>query len=217
MDHYVLPKLPYEYDALEPYIDKATMKVHYEGHHKTYVEKLNSALKDYPDFRKHVEELLASLNVLPEEVREAVATNAGGHANHSLFWSLLTPNGERRPVGGEFSSNLDNTFGNFDAFKQKFTKMAVEHFSNGWIWLAVDNHGKMELFSTKDHESPITRGMIPLLVLDVWEHAYYLKHQNRRPEYIHAFWNIVNWTEVSARWDEFKKTGVTNREWRRAG
>jgi superoxide dismutase, Fe-Mn family len=215
MIHYVLPDLPYGYDSLEPYIDRKTMHVHHDGHHKIYVDKLNSALEGYPDLRKRVEELLASLDTLPPEIKTAVANNAGGHANHSLFWTLLTPNGEKKPVG-DFSGALNNAFGSFSSFKKKFTEIAVAHFSNGWAWLCTDQQGKMLVYSSKDHENPIAKGQTPLLVLDLWEHAHYLKYQNRRPEYVEAFWDVVNWKEVSQRWDEFKSKGSTSREWRLA-
>ena len=212
MMKYILPNLPYPYDALEPYIDAKTMQVHHNGHHKAYVDKLNAALDKHPELRKPVEELLITLDELPADIRTAVRNNGGGHENHTLFWSLLTPSGEKEP-SGEFSRALDSTFGNFNGFKNRFTEAAVSHFSNGWAWLVTDPAGKMSVFSTKDHECPITKGATPLLVLDLWEHAYYLKYQNRRPEYIDAFWNIVNWSECAKRWEEFQRKGGTSREW----
>jgi superoxide dismutase, Fe-Mn family len=209
---YVLPELPFAYDALEPYVDAQTMKIHHDGHHKTYVEKLNEALGEYPSLAKRVEELLASLPELPLDIQTEIKNNAGGHANHSLFWSLLTPHSTKTPLNN-FAHELDQSFGNFSTFQERFTKVAVEHFSNGWAWLVVNPHHQFEIFSTHDHESPISRGCTPLLVLDLWEHAYYLKHQNKREEYVKGWWNIVDWTEVGARWEEIKATGSTSREW----
>lgn len=213
MNYYVLPKLPYGFDALEPLMDTKTMRVHYEGHHKTYVDKLNAALADYPQYRKPVEELLTMLPSLPTDLQKAVRNNGGGHANHALFWTLLSPESEEKPTG-EFSRNLNDAFGGFHSFKEKFTKVALDHFSSGWAWLCVDHHGALRIFSTKDHESPLSERLTPLLTLDLWEHAYYLKHQNRRPEFVEGFWKLVNWREVSQRWAEFQSTGETHREWR---
>lgn len=210
---YILPKLPYAYDALEPAIDEATMRVHHLGHHKTYVDKLNRALAEYPDLQRPVEELLASLSTLPPEIKTAVTNNGGGHANHSLFWSLLTPQEQKAPAG-TFAGVLERNFGSLGHFKNRFTEASLDHFSNGWSWLCVKPTGELKLLCTKDHESPITTGMTPLLVLDLWEHAYYLQHQNRRAEYLEAFWKVINWSEVSARWDDFEHNGATAREWR---
>lgn len=209
---YELPKLPFRYDAYEPYIDEKTMKVHHDGHHRAYVDKLNELLAEYPDFQKPVEKLLVFGDSLPIEIRTPVLNNAGGHANHSLFWTLLSPTAEALPKG-EFAEVLNNQFGSLDQFKEKFTEKAVGHFSNGWVWLCGDASEKLQLLTTKDHENPITQGLVPLLVLDVWEHAYYLKHQNRRPEFVRAFFSVINWTEVSNRWNEFKATGESHREW----
>jgi superoxide dismutase, Fe-Mn family len=213
---YVLPRLPYAYDALEPLIDEATMQVHHDGHHKGYVEKLNQVMDGYPKLRKRVEELLASVDTLPVDIRMEVIHNAGGHANHSLFWTMLTPQAASAPEG-ELSAVLNNAFGSVETFKEKFSELAIEHFSNGWAWLCTTLKGDLKLLTTKDHDSPITQGMTPLLVLDLWEHAYYLKHQNRRPEYVKAFWQVVNWPEVALRWQEFQNTGASVREWRMAG
>lgn len=213
---YVLPKLPYAYDALEPHFDEATMRVHHDGHHKTYVDKLNEALTDYPYFQKPLEVLLATLDTLPTEIKTAVTNNGGGHANHSLFWTLLCPQAQREP-SGDLKSTLEKYFGNFSTFKERFTTASSDHFSNGWSWLCAGHSGELKLLTTKDHESPITMGLTPLLVLDLWEHAYYLKNQNKRPAYIAAFWNVLNWKEVGARWDEFCQKGSTAREWRQVG
>jgi superoxide dismutase, Fe-Mn family len=210
---YVLPKLPYAYDALEPFIDTKTMQVHHLGHHKTYVDKLNKAMEAHPEYRKPVDVLLTSLGELPLEVRSEVVKNGGGHANHTLFWTLLTPKKGREP-SGEFASVLKNNFGRLSSFKEKFNHIAIEHFSNGWAWLCADPEGSLKMFSSRDHESPLTQGLTPLLTLDLWEHAYYLKHQNRRPEFVEAFWSVLNWDEVGERWNEFQRAGGTQREWR---
>jgi len=210
---YVLPPLPYAYDALEPYIDKKTMQVHHDEHHKSYVEKLNKALEAHPDFQYPLEELLATIPNLPVEIACEVKNQGGGHANHTLFWTLLTPKfTDLQPCA--FTNLLNSTYGGLDNFKKQFTETATKHFGSGWAWLCTDLKGKLHLFSTKDHESPITQGMLPLLVLDLWEHAYYLKYQNKRPEFIQAFWNIVNWPEVAARFEDFRIKGGTTREWR---
>ncbi|MBI3294048.1 MAG: superoxide dismutase [Deltaproteobacteria bacterium] len=216
MKPYKLPALPFAYNALEPTIDEMTMKVHHDEHHRGYVDKLNDALEPYPDLQKRVEELLASLHTLPVDLKDDVANNAGGHANHSLYWTILTPRSQRGP-SGELGSAIASKFGSFEKFQSQFTECAAQHFSNGWAWLASDAHGALSVFATKDHESPISRALTPLLVLDVWEHAYYLKHQNRRAEYIKGFWKIVNWKEVGKRWEDVRTKGATNREWKMTG
>lgn len=213
---YILPRLPYAYDALEPLIDETTMRVHHDGHHQDYVDKLNKAMDNYPGLRHRVEELLASVDTLPVDIRTDVIHNAGGHANHSLFWTLLAPQAASAPEG-ELNLLITNAFGSLENFQEKFTDLATKHFSNGWAWLCTTLKGELKLLTTKDHDSPITLGMTPLLVLDLWEHAYYLKHQNRRPEYVQTFWKLVNWPEVALRWQEFEKTGASVREWRMAG
>lgn len=214
MNHpYKLPELPYSNDALDPYIDAKTMQLHHGAHHKAYVDKLNKALENHPEWQKKVEELLVSLDRLPADLRKPVHNNAGQHANHTLFWSILGPKAEGK-ASGEVAKKIDGAFGNFDTFKEKFTNEAVNHFGSGWAWLVTDKEGKLSVMSTHDQENPLSKGLVPLLVIDVWEHAYYLKYQNRRPEFVQAFWNIVNWNEVQARWDEFTKTGTSLREWR---
>ncbi|MGM9987139.1 MAG: superoxide dismutase [Bacillaceae bacterium] len=195
MAKFELPQLPYAYDALEPHFDKETMEIHHTRHHNTYVTNLNAALESQEAlFSKSVEEIIANLDALPENIRTAVRNNGGGHANHSLFWTLLSPNGGGAPVG-ELAAAIDETFGSFDAFKEEFTKAAVTRFGSGWAWLAVDN-GKLVVMSTPNQDSPLMEGKKPVLGLDVWEHAYYLHYQNKRPDYIAAFWNIVNWNEA---------------------
>ena len=215
MNFYKLPKLPYPYDALEPHIDAQTMKVHHDGHHKTYVEKLNTALKDYPNWQKPVDELLASLDKLPADLKKSVEQNGGGHANHTLFWTLLSPTAQTKP-DGEFATVFNETFGSLENFKEGFNEKAEKHFASGWAWLAVDQKGKLQEFTSKDHESPNARGMTPLLVVDLWEHAYYLKHQNKRADYLKSIWNVLDWKEAGLRWQDFKNKGTSDREWKQA-
>lgn len=200
---YELPQLPYAYDALEPHIDKETMNIHHTKHHNTYVTNLNNALAGHDDLlSKSVEELIANLDAVPESARTAVRNNGGGHANHSLFWELLSPNGGGNPSGA-LAEAIDAKFGGFDAFKEEFAKAATTRFGSGWAWLSVKN-GELELTSSPNQDSPIMEGSTPILGLDVWEHAYYLNYQNRRPDYIGAFWNVVNWDEVSKRYESAK-------------
>lgn len=200
---YELPQLPYEYDALEPHIDKETMNIHHTKHHNTYVTKLNDALKGHNELaNKSVDELISNLDAVPEAARTAVRNNGGGHANHSLFWKLLSPNGGGEPTG-ELAEAINKKFGSFDKFKEEFAAAAAGRFGSGWAWLIVDN-GELEITSTPNQDSPLMEGKKPILGLDVWEHAYYLKYQNRRPEYISAFWNVVNWDEVAKLYNEAK-------------
>ena len=200
---YSLPQLPYEYDALEPHIDKETMNIHHTKHHNTYVTNLNNALEGHDDLlSKSIEELVANLDAVPESIRTAVRNNGGGHANHSLFWQLLSPNGGGEPKG-EVADAINSKFGSFEKFKEEFAKAATGRFGSGWAWLVVNN-GQVEITSTPNQDSPLTEGKTPILGLDVWEHAYYLKYQNRRPEYITNFWNVVNWDEVEKRYQAAK-------------
>lgn len=200
---YELPQLPYAYDALEPHIDKETMNIHHTKHHNAYVTNLNNALAGHDDLlSKSVEELIANLDAVPESARPAVRNNGGGHANHSLFWELLSANGGGNPSGA-LAEAIDAKFGSFDAFKEEFAKAATTRFGSGWAWLSLKN-GELELTSTPNQDSPIMEGNTPLLGLDVWEHAYYLNYQNRRPDYIAAFWNVVNWDAVTKRFETAK-------------
>ncbi|CUK32308.1 TPA: superoxide dismutase [Listeria monocytogenes] len=200
---YELPKLPYTYDALEPYFDKETMEIHYTKHHNTYVTKLNEAVAGHPELAsKSVEELVANLDSVPEDIRGAVRNHGGGHANHTLFWSILSPNGGGAPTGN-LKAAIESEFGTFDEFKEKFNAAAAARFGSGWAWLVV-NDGKLEIVSTANQDSPLSDGKTPVLGLDVWEHAYYLKFQNRRPEYIDTFWNVINWDEANKRFDAAK-------------
>lgn len=203
MSKFELPELPYAYEALEPTIDKETMNIHHTKHHNTYVTNLNAALEGHADLQnKTVEELISNLNAIPEDIRTAVRNNGGGHANHSLFWKILSPNGGGEP-SGELADKINEKFGSFDAFKEQFEKAAAGRFGSGWAWL-VYNNGELEIMSTPNQDSPIMEGKTPLLGVDVWEHAYYLKYQNRRPEYLSAFWNVVNWDEVSKNYTNAK-------------
>lgn len=195
---FTLPPLPYPEDALEPYIDKLTMQIHHDKHHGTYVTNVNKALESAPDLQnKSIEDLLSNnLASVPENIRTAVRNNGGGHANHSLFWKLMKPNGGGQP-SGNIQQVIQSNFGSFDSFKEKFTAAATGRFGSGWAWLVRDGSGKFEILSTANQDSPLMDGKTPILGLDVWEHAYYLKYQNRRPEYIAAWWNVVNWDEVN--------------------
>jgi Fe-Mn family superoxide dismutase len=198
MAKFELPALPYAYDALEPYIDAQTMEIHHSRHHATYVNNLNAALEGQDVGGKTVEELISNLEALPESIRTAVRNNGGGHANHTLFWQIMSPNGGGTPTG-EVANAINETFGSFENFKAKFTDAALKRFGSGWAWLVVKN-GKLEVTSTPNQDSPLMEGATPIFGLDVWEHAYYLKYQNKRPDYVNAFWNVVNWEEVNKRY-----------------
>ncbi|SDV46559.1 superoxide dismutase [Chitinasiproducens palmae] len=198
---YTLPKLPYAYDALEPNIDAQTMEIHYTKHHQTYINNLNAALEGSGVPEQPVEQLIAQIDSLPEKIRGAVRNNGGGHANHSLFWTVMTPNGGGAPRDA-LGEAIERDLGGFDAFKEAFTKAALSRFGSGWAWLTVGKDGKLAVESTANQDSPLMTGTKPILGLDVWEHAYYLRYQNRRPEYIAAFYNVVNWPEVTRRFDE---------------
>lgn len=200
---YTLPPLPYAYDALEPHIDAQTMEIHHDKHHAAYVANLNKAVADFPELgKKPVEDLLADLNSIPEKIRTAVRNQGGGHYNHSLFWQMMSKNSGGEPRG-ELAQAIDKSFGGFSNFKSKLTDAATKVFGSGWAWLAMEN-GNLSIESTANQDSPISQGKQSLLGIDVWEHAYYLKHQNRRPEYISAFWNVINWDFVSERFAKSK-------------
>jgi Fe-Mn family superoxide dismutase len=188
-----LPALPYAYNALEPYIDEQTMQIHHTKHHQTYVDKLNAALEGYDDLqKKSAEDLIKDLSSIPEKIRTAVRNHGGGHVNHSFFWPLLW---KEVDLGGEIADAIKSKFGDYDTFKEKFSNAAALLFGSGWAWLVLNN-GELEITTTANQDSPLSQGQIPILGLDVWEHAYYLKYQNRRPEYINAFFNIINWEKV---------------------
>jgi Fe-Mn family superoxide dismutase len=195
---FTLPALPYATDALEPHIDKMTMEIHHGKHHQAYVTNLNKALESAPELQsKTIEQILASnLAIVTDTIKTAVRNNGGGHANHSLFWTLLSPKGGGAP-SGDIANVMTGTFGSFDAFKEKFAAAATTRFGSGWAWLVKDAGGKFDILSTPNQDSPLMEGKKPILGLDVWEHAYYLKYQNRRPEYIGAWWNVINWDEVN--------------------
>ena len=196
---FTLPPLPYAFDALEPSIDKMTMEIHHDKHHGTYVTNLNKALESAPNLAgKSVDDLLADgCAIVPENIRTAVRNNGGGHINHSMFWKIMKPGGGGAPVG-KVAQAIASTFGDFDKFKEKFNQAAATRFGSGWAWL-VKSGGKIDIVSTPNQDSPVLEGKYPVFGLDVWEHAYYLKYQNRRPEYIAAWWNVVNWEEIESR------------------
>jgi superoxide dismutase, Fe-Mn family len=195
-----LPPLPYPEDALEPHIDARTMSIHHDKHHAAYLNNLNDALKKHPDLQaKSVEELLSDLNRVPEDIRTVVRNNGGGYANHNLFWQIMSPDGGGEPTG-ELAQAINQKFGGFAAFKEQFGKAATGRFGSGWAWLSLGANGELDLSSTANQDSPLMEGKRPILGLDVWEHAYYLKYQNRRPDYIEAWWNVVDWDAVAERY-----------------
>ena len=196
---FTLPKLPYAYDALEPHIDAQTMEIHHTKHHQTYINNANAALEGTQWADKSAEEIIANLDALPEDKRGPLRNNAGGHANHSLFWTVMSPKGGGNPVG-DVAKHVDGDLGGFDAFKEAFTKAALTRFGSGWAWLSRSPDGKLVVDSDPNQDSPLMRGLTPILGLDVWEHAYYLKYQNRRPEYIEAFYKVIDWAEVERRY-----------------
>lgn len=193
---YTLPDLPYAFDALEPYIDEETMHLHHDKHHNTYVTNLNAAIEKHPELgEKTIEELLSDMDAVPTDIKTAVRNNGGGHANHSFFWKIMAPNAGGEPTGA-IKEAIDEAFGDFATFKEEFKKAAAGRFGSGWAWLVMEN-GKLAITSTANQDSPLMEGKTPILGLDVWEHAYYLKYKNVRPDYIEAFWNVVNWEEVN--------------------
>ncbi len=193
---YTLPDLPYAYDALEPYIDEETMHLHHDKHHNTYVTNLNAAIEKHPELgEKTVEELLADFSSVPEDIQTAVRNNGGGHANHTFFWEILGPNAGGEPTGA-IKEAIEETFGSFEDFKEEFKTAATGRFGSGWAWLVVKD-GKLAITSTANQDSPLMDGQTPVLGLDVWEHAYYLKYKNVRPDYINAFWSVINWDKVN--------------------
>ena len=199
---YTLPDLPYAYAALEPYIDEETMHYHHDKHHNTYVTNLNSAVEKHPElFAKTAEELVADLNAVPEDIRTAVRNNGGGHANHTFFWNIMSPDGGK--LCGSVEDAINTAFGSTAGFQKLFTQAATSRFGSGWAWLVV-NKGKLEVMSTANQDSPLSEGKTPILGLDVWEHAYYLKYKNARAAYIDAFWNVVNWKQVNEHFEKAK-------------
>jgi Fe-Mn family superoxide dismutase len=202
---YELPPLPYPKNALEPHIDAQTMEIHHDKHHAAYVNNVNKAIAGKADLeKKSVEELIINLSAVPEDIRTAVRNNGGGHANHSLFWRTMGPNSGGAPTG-KLAEEIQSVFGSFDAFKEKFEAAGGSRFGSGWAWLIVNKSGKLEVISLPNQDNPLMDGNKPVLGCDVWEHAYYLKYQNRRPDYLKAWWNVVNWAEVAKNYDSAKK------------
>lgn len=194
-----LPPLPYDYKALEPHIDTQTMQLHHDKHHATYVTNLNNALQGHEFANLPVDEVLRRINEVPESVRTAVRNNGGGHSNHTMFWQIMGPNAGGQPTG-EIANAINAKFGSFENFKNAFNDAGVKRFGSGWAWLVIDRNGNLEIISTANQDSPLMEGLFPVMGNDVWEHAYYLKYQNRRPEYLNAWWNVVNWNEVNKRY-----------------
>lgn len=199
-----LPELKYAYDALEPHIDKQTMEIHHTRHHQTYVDNLNKALEGHDKFKEiNIWELIRDLNSVPDDIKTAVRNNGGGHLNHTLFWSIMSPDGGGNPIG-EVAKKIDENLGGFEKFKEDFKKAALGRFGSGWAWLVVNKEGNLEVVSTPNQDNPITEGLNPILGIDVWEHAYYLKYQNKRPDYVDAFWNVVDWNKVEEKYNSVK-------------
>ena len=197
-----LPPLPYDYNALEPYIDTQTMQIHHDKHHQAYVTNLNNALQGQDQLASmSVDDLLRNINQVPDSIRTAVRNNAGGHSNHTMFWNIMKPNGGGQPTG-DLASAIQQVFGSFDAFKAALNDAGTKRFGSGWTWLVLDSSGKLQVISTANQDSPLMDGLYPVMGNDVWEHAYYLKYQNRRPEYLNAWWNVVNWDEVARRHEQ---------------
>jgi superoxide dismutase, Fe-Mn family len=195
-----LPELGYAYDALEPHIDAQTMEIHHSKHHAAYTNNLNAALEKHPDLQQRdPEDLIRNLLAIPEDIRTAVRNNGGGFINHNLFWEIMKPGGSNKPTGA-LAKEIDSSFSSYDGFKEAVAKAATGRFGSGWAWLVVDKAGKLQVTSTPNQDNPISDGLTPLLGLDVWEHAYYLKYQNRRPDYVTAWWNVVNWDAVAQRY-----------------
>ena len=196
-----VPPLPYDYNALEPYIDTQTMQLHHDKHHAAYVNNLNNAVNNTDFASKHVDDILRNINDVPQNVHAAVQNNAGGHSNHSMFWAIMKPNGAGEPTGA-LASAIQQAFGSFDQFKAAFNDAGVKRFGSGWTWLVLDQSGKLSVISTANQDSPLMNGQYPVMGNDVWEHAYYLKYQNRRPDYLAAWWNVVNWDEIARRYQQ---------------
>jgi len=198
-----LPPLPYDYTALEPHIDEQTMHLHHDKHHQAYVTNLNNAVQGTQFEHLSVEDIARRINEVPENIRTAVRNNGGGHANHSMFWQIMKPNGGGNPTGA-LAQAINEAFGSFDEFKTKFNDAGVKRFGSGWAWLALDKSGKLQITSTPNQDSPLMDGLFPVMGNDVWEHAYYLKYQNRRADYLAAWWNVVNWDEIAKRFEHGK-------------
>jgi Fe-Mn family superoxide dismutase len=201
---YELPSLSYPFDALEPHVDAKTMEIHHDKHHQAYINNANKALEGQPDLAaKPVDELLADLNKIPEAIRTVLRNNAGGHSNHTFFWKIIGPKGGGTPKG-KLAEAINSTFGGFDKFKEELEKAAIGRFGSGWAWLVVNKEGKLQITSTANQDTPISEGLKPVVGVDVWEHAYYLKYQNRRPDYLKAWWNVVNWDQAEKNYESAK-------------
>ncbi|MDO4720170.1 MAG: superoxide dismutase [Peptostreptococcaceae bacterium] len=201
---FTLPELKYAYDALEPHIDTLTMETHHSKHHKAYVDNLNKALEGQAEWEgKCIEEILKSLDKLPEAIRGAVRNNGGGHYNHTMFWEIMAPSGERKPVG-ELAKKIDETFGSFEKFQEEFKKAALTRFGSGWAWLVLEADGKLAVTSTPNQDNPISEGKKVVFGIDVWEHAYYLKYMNKRPDYVDAWWNVLDWKVIEEKYQKVK-------------
>ncbi|MBJ8350402.1 superoxide dismutase [Streptococcus zalophi] len=198
----LLPELPYAYDALEPHIDAETMTLHHDKHHAAYIANANAALEKHPEIGEDLESLLSDVTTIPEDIRQALINNGGGHINHALFWELMTP--EKTEVSKALKEDIEKTFGSFDAFKEEFSKAAATRFGSGWAWLVVNKEGQLEITSTANQDNPISNGLKPILGLDVWEHAYYLNYRNVRPNYIKAFFEVINWDKVNELYEAAK-------------
>ena len=202
---FTLPPLPYDYNALEPHIDEQTMRIHHDKHHAAYVNNLNTALEPHADLQqKSIEDLIRNLASVPESARPAVRNNGGGHINHTMFWEIMRPGGSKEPTDA-LAKAIEQSFGGFAQFKEQFSKACVSRFGSGWGWLTVDKGGKLAIESTANQDNPLSEGRTPILGNDVWEHAYYLKYQNRRPDYVAAWWNVVNWDEVAKRFNAARR------------
>jgi Fe-Mn family superoxide dismutase len=196
-----LPPLPYDYTALEPYIDEQTMHLHHDKHHQAYVTNLNNAVQGTPFANMAIDDLMRHINEVPENIRTTVRNNGGGHANHSMFWQIMGPNAGGAPTG-DLANAINQTFGSFDQFKAAFNDAGAKRFGSGWVWLVLGQDGKLAVISTANQDNPLMDGQYPVMGNDVWEHAYYLKYQNRRPDYLNAWWNVVNWNEIAKRYDQ---------------
>lgn len=205
MGKHELPPLPYAYDALEPFIDEQTMHLHHDKHHQAYVNNLNAALEGHPDLQaKSLEDLMKDLAAIPEDIRTAVRNHGGGHLNHVMFWNNLGTSGRGEPKG-DLGNAIGATFGSFSSFKEQFSKAAMGRFGSGWAWLCLDKSRKLVILSTANQDTPLSDGLMPLVTIDVWEHAYYLKYQNRRADFVEAWWNVVNWDDVASRFASASK------------
>jgi len=200
---FILPKIPYQYNSLEPHIDTKTMEIHHTKHHQTYVDKLNEAILGTRFEKMGIFDLLRNIKEIPEEKRQAIINHGGGHANHSLFWEIMSPNGGGEPKG-KLADEIKKKFNSFEEFKKKFSEMALKVFGSGWVWLIINQNKELEIISRPNQNSPLMEGLIPILGLDVWEHAYYLKYQNKRADYISAWWNVVNWKKVDELFKQLK-------------